>query len=248
MQRGDTAMPDGVRTATENRGRGLPLLRLVLIVAGLAALVLLGRSVGDAVPRFADWVGSLGIWGPVVFMVGYAVSVVAFVPASLLTLAAGAIFGVGWGTVYVMIAATVGAAGAFLVARYLARGAIEKRLADSSRFDAVDRAVGEQGRRIVFLLRLSPVFPFNLLNYALGLTRVGFADYVIASVGMLPGTVLYVYLGKIAGDVAAAAGGAAPERGTVETVLLVVGLIATLVVTTFVTRIARRALAEATGD
>jgi uncharacterized membrane protein YdjX (TVP38/TMEM64 family) len=248
MQQEETAMPDGVQTATEDPQRGLPLLRLLLILAGLGALVLLGRSVGDAVPRFADWVGSLGIWGPLVFMLGYAVAVVAFVPASLLTLAAGAIFGVGWGTAYVMAAATVGSAAAFLVARYLARGAIEKRLADSARFDAVDRAVGERGRRIVFLLRLSPVFPFNLLNYALGLTRVGFTDYVIASVGMLPGTVLYVYLGKVAGDVAAVAGGAAPERGTAETVLLVVGLVATIVVTTFVTRIARRALAEATGD
>jgi uncharacterized membrane protein YdjX (TVP38/TMEM64 family) len=181
-------------------------------------------------------------------MVGYAVAVVAFVPASLLTLAAGAIFGLAWGTVYVFVAASVGAAGAFLVARYLARGAVEKRLDGNERFAAVDRAVGEQGRKIVFLLRLSPVFPFNLLNYALGLTRVGFADYLIASIGMLPGTVLYVYSGKLAGDVAAVAGGAGPERGPAETALLVVGLLATLVVTTFVTRIARRALAEATGD
>ena len=100
----------------------------------------------------------------------------------------------------------------------------------------------------MFLLRLSPVFPFNLLNYALGLTRVGFADYLIASIGMLPGTVLYVYSGKIAGDVAAVAAGAGPERGAAETTLLGVGLLATLVVTTLVTRIARRALAEATGD
>ena len=241
-------MPDGMQTASEEQSRRLPLLRLMLILAAVGALVLLGRSVGDAVPRFSDWVGSLGLWGPLVFMAGYAISVVAFIPASLLTLAAGAIFGVGWGTVYVMIAATVGAAGAFLVARYLARGAIEKRLANSSRFEAVDRAVGAQGRRIVFLLRLSPVFPFNLLNYALGLTRVGFADYLIASSGRLPGTLLNESLRKIAGDVAAVAGGAAPERGTAENVLLFVGLLATVVVTTLVTRIARRALAEATGD
>jgi len=241
-------MPDGAQTAIPEARSGLPVMRLVIIVAAVAALIVLGRSVGDAIPRFADWVESLGIWGPVAFMVGYAVAVVAFVPASLLTLAAGAIFGVGWGTLYVFIAASIGAAGAFLVARYLARSAIEHRLEGNARFAAVDRAVGEQGRKIVFLLRLSPVFPFNLLNYALGLTRVGFADYVIASIGMLPGTVLYVYSGKIAGDVAAVAGGAGPERGTAENVLLVVGLLATLVVTTLVTRIARRALAEATGD
>jgi len=241
-------MPDGVETAAQEGRGGLPVLRIVLALAVVAALIVLGRSAGDAIPRFSEWVASLGIWGPIVFMVGYAVAVVAFVPASLLTLAAGAIFGLAWGTVYVFVAASVGAAGAFLVARYLARGAVEKRLDGNERFAAVDRAVGEQGRKIVFLLRLSPVFPFNLLNYALGLTRVGFADYLIASIGMLPGTVLYVYSGKLAGDVAAVAGGAGPERGPAETALLVVGLLATLVVTTFVTRIARRALAEATGD
>ena len=241
-------MADGAQMATQRARSGLPLTRLLIIAAVVAALFLLGRSAGDAIPRFADWVESLGIWGPIAFMVGYAVAVVAFVPASLLTLAAGAIFGLGWGTVYVFIAASVGAAGAFLVARYLARGAVEQKLVGNTRFSAVDRAVGEQGLKIVLLLRLSPVFPFNLLNYALGLTRVSFGDYVIASIGMLPGTLLYVYSGKLAGDVAAVAGGAGPERGTAETVLLVVGLLATLVVTTIVTRIARRALAEATGD
>jgi uncharacterized membrane protein YdjX (TVP38/TMEM64 family) len=241
-------MADGAQSATGEKGRSVSLRRLLLVLAGVGLLVLLGRSVGEAVPRFAEQVDALGVWGPVVFIAGYAIAVVAFVPASLLTLAAGAIFGVGWGTLYVFIAASLGAAGAFLVARYLARGAIERRLAGNTRFAAVDRAVGEQGRKIVFLLRLSPVFPFTLLNYALGLTRVGFADYWIASIGMLPGTVLYVYSGKIAGDVAAVAAGAGPERGGAETALLGVGLLATLVVTTLVTRIARRALAEATGD
>jgi uncharacterized membrane protein YdjX (TVP38/TMEM64 family) len=176
------------------------------------------------------------------------VAVVAFVPASLLTLAAGAIFGVAKGTAYVFVAATIGSSLAFLVSRYLARQAVEKRVEGNERFAAIDRAVGEQGRKIVFLLRLSPVFPFNLLNYALGLTRVRFADYVVAAIGMLPGTLLYVYSGKVAGDVAALAGGAEMSQGTGGTVLLVVGLLATVVVTTIVTRIARKALAEATGD
>ena len=108
--------------------------------------------------------------------------------------------------------------------------------------------MGEDGRRLVFLLRLSPVFPFGLLNYALGLTRVRFADYAIASVGMLPGTLLYVYSGKVVGDLAALAGGAPPPRGAGGTLLLVVGLAATVVATALVTRIARRALAEATGE
>ena len=217
-------------------------------VAALAAIVALGRSAGRYVPIFAEWVNGLGAWGPVVFITGYALAVVAFVPASLLTLVAGAIFGIGAGVAYVFVAAVAGSSLAFLVSRYLARAAIERRLAGNEKFAAIDRAVGRSGRRIVFLLRLSPAFPFNLLNYGLGLTSVRFADYLAASVGMLPGTLLYVYSGKAVGDVAALAGGAAPARGASSYVLLGVGLLATAVVTVLVTRIARRALDEATGS
>lgn len=224
-----------------------PAGRILIIVIVVLALFVVGRQAGDALPKFAAWVETLGVWGPIVFMIGYAVAAVAFVPGSILTLAAGAIFGLGKGIVYVFIAAVMGSSAAFLVARYLARSAIEQRLAGSARFAAIDRAVGEQGRRIVFLLRLSPVFPFNLLNYGLGLTRVRFLDYCIASVGMLPGTFLYVYYGKLAGDVATLAGGTAVERGTGYYAVLVLGLVATIVVTTIVTRTARRALKEATG-
>jgi uncharacterized membrane protein YdjX (TVP38/TMEM64 family) len=231
-----------------SRTQRVPLGKLVLGLVALVAIVWLGRRAGAYVPLFAEWVEGLGLLGPVVFILGYAAAVVAFVPGSLLTLAAGAIFGVVKGTVLVLAAAILGSTGAFLVARYFARSAVERRIQGDPRFAAIDRAVGEQGRRIVFLLRLSPVFPFNLLNYALGLTRVRLADYVVAGIGMLPGTLLYVYSGKVAGDVAAAAGGAAPARGPAEVALLGVGLLATVVVTTLVTRIARRALREATGQ
>ena len=178
----------------------------------------------------------------------YNVAVVAFIPGSLLTLAAGAIFGLAEGTLYVFVAATIGAALAFLIARHGARAAIERRIHGDDRFAAIDRAVGAEGLKIVFLLRLSPVFPFNLLNYSLGLTRVRFVDYFMASVGMLPGSLLYVYTGKVAGDVAAIAGGQAGEKGAGDWLVLVLGLVATAVVTVFVTRIARRALATATGE
>ncbi len=228
--------------------RTVPLARIALIVVGVAVLIVLGRQAGSYIPQFAQWVNGLGVWGPIVFIIGYAVAAVAFVPGSLLTLAAGAIFGLAQGVVYVFIAAVLGSSAAFLVSRYLARAAIERRLASNARFAAIDRAVGAQGRKIVFLLRLSPVFPFNLLNYGLGLTKVRFADYAAASVGMLPGTLLYVYYGKLAGDVAALAGGAAPERGAGYYAVLMLGLVATVVVTTLVTRTARRALKEATGD
>jgi uncharacterized membrane protein YdjX (TVP38/TMEM64 family) len=177
-------------------------------------------------------------------VIGYIIATVAFVPGSLLTLTAGAIFGLLWGTLWVFVGATVGSALAFLVSRYIARSAIEKRLSANARFAAIDRAIGAKGLRIVTLLRLSPVFPYNLLNYALGLTRVRFRDYVVASAGMLPGTLLYVYYGKLAGDVAALAAGLRPERGPAYYGVLALGLIATIVATTIVTRAARRALRE----
>jgi uncharacterized membrane protein YdjX (TVP38/TMEM64 family) len=221
--------------------------RIAVLVVGLAALVILGRQAGHHIPQFAQWVNGLGVWGPLVFVFGYALATVAFVPGSLLTLAAGAIFGLAKGVIYVFIAAILGSSSAFLVSRYLARQTIERRLAANPRFAAIDRAVGAQGRKIIFLLRLSPVFPFNLLNYALGLTQVRFVDYVMASVGMLPGTLLYVYYGKLAGDVAVLAGGAAPEKGAGYYAVLILGLVATIIVTTLVTRTARRALREVTG-
>jgi uncharacterized membrane protein YdjX (TVP38/TMEM64 family) len=228
-------------------GRSLPAGKLLAALAALVALVALGRLAGDEIPRFAAWVKGLGPGAPAVFVAGYTLAVVVGAPGSLLTAAAGAVFGLGAGTLYAFAGAVLGSALAFLVARHLARAAVERRLAGDPRFAAIDRAVGEQGRKIVFLLRLSPVFPFNLLNYALGLTRVRFADYLLASLGMLPGTLLYVWSGKLAGDVAALAGGAPPPGGAGRQVLLAVGLLATLAVTVLVTRIARRALAEATG-
>jgi uncharacterized membrane protein YdjX (TVP38/TMEM64 family) len=222
------------------------VVRVVAAAAVVAVLLLAGRRIAALVPPFAAWVERLGVWGPVAFVAGYALATVAFVPGSLLTLAAGAIFGLVRGTALVFVAATLGASAAFLLSRYLARGWVERRLAGNKRFAAIDRAVGAEGRRIVFLLRLSPVFPFNLLNYALGLTRVRFADYLVASIGMLPGTVLYVYSGTLVGDVARLAAGAPVQRGAAHWVVLVIGLLATLVVTTLVARTARRALLDAT--
>lgn len=228
--------------------RSLSWGKIVVGAVAVVGLIALGRQVGAYLPQFALWVNGLGVWGPVVFILGYVVASVAFVPGSLLTLAAGAIWGIFPGVPYVFLAAVLGASAAFLVARYVARAAIERRLAGNRRFAAIDQAVGVQGRKLVFLLRLSPVFPFNLLNYALGLTSVRFIDYVVASIGMLPGTFLYVYYGKLVGDLAALAGGAAVEKGTGYYIMLAVGLVATIVVTTLVTRTAQRALREATGE
>jgi len=237
-----------VAASSSGSSRASSLVKMLLASVAVAALLVLGRKAGAAIPEFAQWVDGLGAIGPLVFIGGYALAVVAFVPASVLTLAAGAIFDLGPGVAYVFCAATLGSSLAFLVSRYVARGMVEQRLAGNPGFAAIDRAVAAQGRRIVFLLRLSPAFPFTLLNYALGLTRVRFADFVVASVGMLPGTLLYVYYGKLVGDVAALAGGAAVEKDTGYYVVLALGLVATIAVTTIVTRTARRALAEATAD
>ena len=216
----------------------------ILVAAALVAVVLLARQVGGYVPALVAWVDGLGFWGPLVYILVYAAATVLFVPGAILTLAGGAIFGVLEGTVIVWLAAVLGSAGAFLVARYGARGWIEEQLGRSEKFSAVDRAVAENGLKITFLMRLSPIFPFNFMNYALGLTRVSFRDYMIASFGMLPGTLLYVYYGRVIGDVAAVAGGAEIERDASYYVVTAVGLLATIAVTAVVTRIARRALGE----
>jgi len=225
-------------------GESSSRLRIVGVAVAALALLALGSQAGPTLERFQAWVAELGPWGPVAFIVGYALATVAFAPGAILTLAAGSIFGVVWGVVYVFIAATVGASLAFLAARHVVRRAIEQRVAGNARFTAIDEAIARDGRRIVFLLRLSPVFPFNLLNYVLGLTRIGFGDYVIASLGMIPGTILYVYLGALGGQAAVAASGG-DDTELLTWAVRIVGLVATAIVTVIITRTARRALAAA---
>ena len=229
-------------------GRELLTARLLLLLVGLVALAIAGRSAIESIPHLADWVSGNGAVGALLFGLGYIAAVVAFVPGSLLTMAAGTIFGLASGTALVFVAATLGASAAFLISRYLARPLVERRLAGNERFAAIDRAIGHQGGKIVFLLRLSPLFPFNLLNYALGLTKVRFRDYVLASAGMLPATLMYVYYGNVIGDVARVASGTPIPRGPEYYLLLGIGLAATIVVTALVARTARRALRDALRD
>ena len=183
-----------------------------------------------------DWVAAQGIWAPLLFIFVYMGGAVAFVPGSLLTLSAGALFGVVKGAALVSVASTGAAAISFLLGRFALRGWVEKKLAHKPAFKAIDEAVAREGWKMVLLLRLSPVFPFTLLNYGLGLTRIRFWPAVFASwAGMLPGTILYVYLGSIAKV-------ATEETTTAQKVLYGVGLLATLVVTVWITKIARKAL------
>jgi uncharacterized membrane protein YdjX (TVP38/TMEM64 family) len=192
-------------------------------------------------------IAGLGMLGPVLFVGLYVAATVLFLPGSILTLGAGVVFGVARGVVVVSVAATLGATAAFLVGRYLARDWVARRIQGNPRFAAIDQAVAREGWKIVGLTRLSPVFPFNLLNYAFGLTRVRLGHYVLASwLGMLPGTLMYVYVGSLAGDLATLGAGAR-TRTPAEWALYGVGLLATVAVTVHVTRLARRALGRRIG-
>ena len=220
------------------------LLTAAAVVAGLFGIQKL-LPLQDYFTSFLNWVRELGPWGPAILGAAYVPASVFMLPAFPLTLGAGFLFDLVPAVVAVSIGSTCGAAAAFLVGRFLARGWVEARVAGSPKFRALDQAVADQGFKIVFLTRLSPAFPFNLLNYTYGLTKVRFRDYVIASwIGMLPGTIMYVYLGRAAGNLAQVIGGQT-EDNVGKQVLFVVGLLATVAVTVYVTRIARRALAAA---
>jgi uncharacterized membrane protein YdjX (TVP38/TMEM64 family) len=218
---------------------------MVAAVAGLIVLSVnapLREALGDFLGRFRG-----SAWGPFVFAAVYAVSCLVL-PGSLITLAAGSLFGVIVGTVVVSLASVTGACFAFWLGRTLARSLIERRLAGNARFRALDQAVAAGGFKIVLLTRLSPLFPFTFLNYAYGLTKVRFRDYVLASwIGMLPGTVMYVYLGSTVKELADVAVGNV-EGGLARRVLFFVGLAATVLVTVYVTRLARQALRQAVPD
>lgn len=216
-------------------------------VMAAADLSLVGSLQQQLVQALA-WIDGLGAIAPLAFIAFYIVITVAFVPASVITLGAGVVFGVVKGSALVFVGAMLGAMAAFLVGRYGARDWVASKIATSPRFQAIDNAIAKDGRKIIFLLRLSPVFPFNLLNYSLGLSQISLKDYIIGSVGMLPGTIMYVYLGSLVGNLATlgAGDGSQPaEAATIQWTIRILGLVATVAVTLYVTRIARRALNEA---
>jgi uncharacterized membrane protein YdjX (TVP38/TMEM64 family) len=174
----------------------------------------------------------------------YALAVVGLIPASVLTMAGGAVFGLVRGVMYAMTGAVLGSTVAFLLGRHVARRIVARRLARMPRFAAIDRAVSARGGRIVFLLRLSPLVPFNFLNYALGLTTLALRDFVAASAGMLPGAFAYAYAGKVAGEALALAGQAQVPRDASYYTVLLAGLVATVAAAAVVTRTARKALQD----
>lgn len=209
------------------------------IVLVLAIVLLPAR---DWTTALLAWVGERGPWSGVLLGVLWVPAAVLFTPGSLLTLGTGFLLGFGWGLVVVSIGSTLGATAAFLVGRRLGRDWIQERIGGHERLRGVDGAIAREGLKVVILLRLSPLIPYNGLNYALSLTGVGLRDFVIGSwLGMLPGTVLYVALGAGARSLAAAMSGAG-ERPAAWIALGAAGLVATAAAVWLVARAARRAL------
>lgn len=235
-----------------NRGRqpGTVWLRWAVVGALFVLLIALGRQapLQAWIESLGGTIEALGPWGPAAFAGLYVLSTLLLLPGSLLTIAAGALFGAALGTATVSIASTLSASLAFLIARHFARDTITRLTERQPRFSAIDRAIGEQGWKIVGLLRLSPAMPFSVSNYLYGLTGIPFGSYVLVSwIAMLPGTFLYVYIGAVARvGVETAVQTEGTHASTLEWTFRIVGLLATIAVTILITRIARRALRETT--
>jgi uncharacterized membrane protein YdjX (TVP38/TMEM64 family) len=207
----------------------------VLLIALAAAWFVL--PVSAWLKSFNQWVASLGALGYVIFAAVYVVGTVVLAPGSPLSIAAGLVFS-GWGLPLVIVAATIGAGLAFLVARYIARERVARMTEHRPKFKAVDRAVTEEGWKVVLLLRLSPLVPFNLQNYFFGVTDIRFWHYLAATfVGIIPGAALYVYLGAIG-----AAAGTRDSGSVLKWFFFGLGLLATVVVTVLITRKAKAKL------
>jgi uncharacterized membrane protein YdjX (TVP38/TMEM64 family) len=221
---------------SNKKGKVQGLWRPVALIVALVAIIVMARvfGLGERLGALREWIHALGPWGPGVFVLLYAAAVVAALPGSALTVAAGALFGSVLGVIVVSVASTLGASLAFLVSRYFARDAVARWLSTKETFRRLDRLAEEHGAVIVALTRLVPIFPFNLLNYGFGLTRVRFWTYVFWSwLCMLPGTVLYV--------VGADAFTKGVSQGRIPWALIVILALAALILALLV-RYARRRL------
>jgi uncharacterized membrane protein YdjX (TVP38/TMEM64 family) len=209
-----------------------------LLAAGLVAGILTMReaALADAV----IWLRGLGPWGPAMFVALYAAAMLISLPASVLTLGAGFLFGMLWGSVYVLVAATLGANLAFVVGRYLARDWVARRVQSMPKFRAIDDAVGREGWKIVALVRLVPLFPSSAVSYAFGLTRISLRAYFCGNFTMLPATLMYVYLGTLLADLT-------HEVARPPWIKWVVAGVTGLVIL-LLTRMAQRALRQRVGD
>jgi uncharacterized membrane protein YdjX (TVP38/TMEM64 family) len=215
-------------------------------VTAVASITSVAALFVPAAPWTTDlfrWLHDAGLAGVLVYAAVFVVAAICFVPGSILTVGAGVAYGVVWGTVIASLAGSAAASAAFLVARTVARDRVARWVAGDPRVAALDEAVGARGLRLVILVRLSPLVPFNLLNYALGVTRVSLRDYALGTfIGLLPVTLLYVYVGSVAGELVSLARGHG-AGGPLRQAVSAVGLAATVAVSIYVTRLARQALA-----
>ncbi|THB74158.1 MAG: TVP38/TMEM64 family protein [Gammaproteobacteria bacterium] len=212
------------------------------IIAISASFIFL--PVEEYIELFVGWANENPLISSVVYMIIYIAACIFFIPGSVITLVAGFIFGLVHGVILVSISSTIGAVLAFVIGRTIARDWVGNMISEQPKFKALDSAIEKKGFLVVLLTRLSPLFPFNFLNYAFGLTGVSLGKYFLASwLGMIPGTILYVYLGSISKNVVDLVQGNV-DSGLTGQILLVIGLIATVIVTVVVTRIAKRMLNE----
>ncbi|WP_427159003.1 TVP38/TMEM64 family protein [Aliinostoc sp. HNIBRCY26] len=224
-------------------------LKLLLLFISVVLLIIAAKQFNfpGILQTLVARVNSLGVWGAIAYIIIYNLATLLFIPGSLLTLKAGCLFGVVWGSIYVLIAALMGATLAFIIGRYCSRDWVARLLEKYPKFKAIDQAVAQEGWKIVLLTRLSPIFPFNLLNYAFGVTQISLKDYILGSLGILPGTVMYVYIGSLATDLATLDNThqqVTPEAKMLQLSMQIIGLIATVGVTIYVTKIAQKALAK----
>jgi uncharacterized membrane protein YdjX (TVP38/TMEM64 family) len=239
------SIPSKFASRKVRSGQKSPVLKWITLAVVVLSLFAAARllPVDQWLKAFNEWVSHLGPWSIVIFIGAYVLATILLIPGSILTVGAGLVFGLGWGLFAVSIGSTLGAALAFLIARFVAREKIEAMAKENENFRRIDKAIGAQGAKLILLLRLSPLIPFNLSNYFYGLTAVKFWPYVLASwIGMLPGTLLYVYLGTAGKAGLQVATGADAGRSPLEWTFLGMGLAATIVVTISVTKIARNAL------
>ncbi|MEB3177824.1 MAG: TVP38/TMEM64 family protein [Nostocaceae cyanobacterium] len=222
-------------------------LKLIFISALIIILMVLLQkfNLQEILQPALSEVKNLGFLAPLVFILIYNLATLLFVPGSILTIKGGCLFGVFWGSLYVVIAAIIGATGAFLIGRYLSRDWVSQQIGKNPKFQAIDTAVAKDGWKIVLLTRLSPIFPFNLLNYAFGVTQVSLKDYLLGSIGIVPGSIMYVYIGSLVGDLAMVNTPnqpMSPETEILQWVIRLLGLIATVAVTIYVARLAKQAI------
>jgi uncharacterized membrane protein YdjX (TVP38/TMEM64 family) len=209
---------------------------LVLLALGVLFFMLRWLKGSGLMERALEWINGLGPWGPLAFVAIYLLAVVCLAPASIFTLGAGFLYGMIWGSVLVLLAAYFAAIICFLLGRHIARDWVAHRMEAQPKFRAIDDAVAREGWKIVALVRLAPIFPFSIMSYAFGLTRIRFWSYALANITMIPGTLMYVYFGSVARDLT-------DRPATPPWVKWTAGAL-TVIVILYVSRFAKRALTQ----